>query len=271
MHTDRVAPASSSAPPAGAGRSTVRVDEVERFDRLAGTWWDPTGPMRPLHVTNALRLGLVVDLMHQHFGRAAAASLAGLQVLDVGCGAGLLAEPLAERGASVLGIDASPRNIGAAQRHAESKPALAGRLGYRVGEPTTALNPGDRFDVVLALEVVEHVDAVPLFVRQVAARVKPGGLLFCSTIDRTAKSWLFAIVGAEYVLRVLPVGTHRWRQFVRPAELDRAAADAGLARIALRGMRYLPVLHRASWTDDTSVNYLAVYQRHESGSPRPTP
>ena len=258
-----VPPPSSSAPglAGGAGRSTVRTEEIERFDRLAATWWDPTGPMRPLHVTNALRLGLVVDRIHQHFGRAAATSLAGLSVLDVGCGAGLLAEPLAERGATVLGIDASARNIGAARRHAEPKGALAERLSFRVGEPSTALHPGERFDVVLALEVVEHVDDVPGFVTQVAERVNPGGLLFCSTIDRTAKSWLFAIVGAEYLLRVLPIGTHRWGQFVRPTELDACARAAGLERVDLRGMRYLPLVHRASWTDDTSVNYLAVYAR----------
>jgi len=233
------------------------VSEVDRFNRLAAVWWDSTGPMRPLHVVNALRLTYLRELVDVHLlsrGR----SWRDLRVLDIGCGAGLLAEPLARAGARVTGIDAAERNIGVAKAHAEAS-ALA--IDYRAGEPPAALRADERFDLVLLLEVVEHVDDVPAFVAAAARHVDPGGLLVASTIDRTAKSFLFAIVGAEYLFRVLPRGTHQWRRFVRPAELAAAASQAGLVPLEQRGMRYLPVLHRASWVRDTSVNYIAAFRR----------
>ncbi|MGQ3052122.1 MAG: bifunctional 2-polyprenyl-6-hydroxyphenol methylase/3-demethylubiquinol 3-O-methyltransferase UbiG [Roseateles sp.] len=236
----------------GARSSTVIPAEVARFDAWSATWWNPQGPMRPLHVTNALRLDWVRDAIRRHH-----AGRTDLSLLDVGCGGGLMAEPLARDGLRVVGIDASAGNIGAARRHAGELPAL----DYRVGEPTVALRPDERFDIVLALEVVEHLDDVPAFLAQVAGHVAPGGLLIASTINRTARSWLFAIAGAEYILRVLPVGTHRWQQFVTPAELEAAATRAGLRPLQRLGMRYLPLLHRASWTRDTSVNYLASFAR----------
>lgn len=238
--------------------TTVIPAEVARFDAWSATWWDARGPMRPLHVTNALRLAWVRDAIRRHHG-----GRADLSLLDVGCGGGLVAEPLARDGLRVVGIDASAGNIGAARRHAGELPGL----DYRVGEPAVALRPDERFDVVLALEVVEHVDDVPAFLTQVAGHVAPGGLLIASTLNRTARSWLLAIVGAEYLLRVLPVGTHRWRQFVTPAELEAAATRAGLRPLQRLGMRYLPLLHRASWTRDTSVNYLASFARPASETP----
>lgn len=237
--------------------TTTRADEIARFDAWSATWWDTQGPMRPLHVTQALRGRWVQDAAERHFTRP----LAGLRVLDVGCGGGLMSEALARTGAHVVGIDASAGNIGAARRHASRDPLVAARLDYRHGDPASALQAGERFDLVLALEVAEHVDDVPLFLAQVAAAVAPGGLLVASTINRTARSWLLAIVAAEYVLRVLPIGTHRWRQFVTPDELEAAARRAGLRPAERLGMRYLPVLHRAHWTPDTSVNYLASFVR----------
>jgi 2-polyprenyl-6-hydroxyphenyl methylase/3-demethylubiquinone-9 3-methyltransferase len=235
--------------------------EIDRFNRLADVWWDPVGPMRPLHVVNALRLAYLEGLVAARFAPAGRA-LGDLRVLDIGCGAGLLAEPLARRGARVTGIDAAAKNIAAARSHARE----AGlQVDYRVGEPAAALRSGERFDVVLMLEVVEHVDDVAAFVAEAADRVAPGGVLAASTIDRTVRSFLLAIVGAEYLFRVLPRGTHQWRRFVRPAELDAAAARSGMASIDRRGMRYLPVLHRAHWTRDTSVNYLAAYARAALG------
>ena len=240
--------------------------EIERFDKLRATWWNPTGPMRPLHVVNALRLDHLLERIASHFGRSAGASLAGLRILDVGCGGGLLSEPLARRGAQVVGIDASPGNVAAARRHAAAQGVvlndrLEDRLDDRRGEPAQVLGPGEVFDVVLALEVVEHVDDVPAFIGSVASGVAPGGLLLASTIDRSWKSFFFAIIGAEYILRVLPRGTHQWRRFVRPAELAAAAGRAGLRQVDLRGMRYLPLLHRAAWCGDTRVNYLATFAR----------
>lgn len=231
--------------------------EVDRFNRLASTWWDSAGPMRPLHVLNRLRLAYLLELIEAHLvpkGRA----LQGLRVLDVGCGAGLLCEPFAGRGARVTGVDAAEKNIAAARLH-----AAAGGLciDYRVGESTQVLGADERFDVVLLLEVVEHVDDVAAFVEAAARHVAPGGLLVASTIDRTLKSFVLAIVGAEYVFRVLPRGTHRWSQFVRPAELLAVSRRSGLTAIDLRGMRYLPVLHRAAWVRSTSVNYIAAFAR----------
>ena len=237
---------------------TVIASEIERFNRLSTTWWNSAGPMRPLHVVNTLRLGYIAGHIERHFGLARGAPLKGLRILDLGCGGGLLSEALARLGADVLGVDASPGNVAAARLHAQTQGVS---VEYRLGEPQAALCHDERFDVVLALEVVEHVSDVGEFVETAARSVAPGGMLFASTIDRTWKSFLFAIVSAEYVLRVLPRGTHQWQRFVRPAELCAAAGRAGLVRTDLRGMRYLPVVHRASWTRDTKVNYIASFAR----------
>lgn len=232
--------------------------EVARFDRLSDTWWDPAGPMRPLHVVNALRFDYLCGLAAERFPGRRGGRLAGLRVLDIGCGAGLLCEPFARRRAHVTGIDASSRNIAAARLHA-GRGGLS--IDYRVGDPRSALRAEEQFDLVTLLEVVEHVADVAGLVAAAARHVAPGGVLVASTIDRTWKSYLFAIVGAERLFRVLPRGTHDWRRFVRPAELEDAARRAGLVPVERRGMRYLPIVHRAAWTRDTSVNYLAAFAR----------
>ncbi len=234
---------------------TSRPDEVERFNRLAATWWDGRGPMRPLHVINGLRLGHVLEQIARRLGRPIG-DLQGLRIADIGCGAGLMCEPLAARGAQVVGVDAAANNIAAARLHAG---AGGLRIDYRVGEPQAALREGEAFDVLLLLEVVEHVDNVQAFVRDAVAHLAPGGLLLASTINRTLRSYLTAIVGAEWVFRVLPRGTHRWAQFVRPNELEQAAMACGLSPLERRGMVYLPALHRAWWTRNQSVNYIASF------------
>jgi 2-polyprenyl-6-hydroxyphenyl methylase/3-demethylubiquinone-9 3-methyltransferase len=236
---------------------TAVAAEVDRFNRLAATWWNGAGPMRPLHVINRLRFAYLLELIEVHLAPKGR-TLDGLRVLDVGCGAGLLCEPFAARGARVTGVDAAEKNIAAARLHAAAGDL---RIDYRVGEPRHVLGPDESFDLVLLLEVVEHVDAAAAFVQEAARHVAPGGLLVASTIDRTLKSFVFAIVGAEYVFRLLPRGTHQWSQFVRPAELQAAAQRSGLTVIDLRGMRYLPVLHRAAWVRSTSVNYIAAFAR----------
>ncbi len=249
--------------PRSAERAVAGIgSEIDRFNRLAATWWDRRGPMRPLHEVNALRVDYLLRLIEGRFGRRGQ-KLSSLRVLDIGCGAGLVCEPLALRGAQVTGVDAAEKNIAAARAHAAGS-GIA--IDYRAGDPERALAVEERFDVVLLLEVVEHVDDVAGFVAAAARHVAPGGLLVASTIDRTLKSFLFAIVGAEIVFRVLPRGTHRWRQFVRPAELTGAARAAGLMPLDLRGMRYLPIVHRASWIGDTSVNYIAAFARPDAAA-----
>lgn len=237
---------------------TTISSEIQRFNRLGATWWNPQGPMRPLHVVNALRLQYVRERIAEHVqSDTTRTTLNGVRILDVGCGGGLLSEPLARLGAQVVGVDASEGNIAAARLHATAQSVA---VEYRLGEPGTVLAPDERFDVVLALEVVEHVSDVRAFVQTVASSVAPGGLLFISTIDRTWKSFVFAIVGAEYVLRVLPRGTHHWRQFVRPAELVSAIDGSRFNQIDLRGMQYNPLKHTARWCRDTSVNYMSVFE-----------
>jgi 2-polyprenyl-6-hydroxyphenyl methylase/3-demethylubiquinone-9 3-methyltransferase len=235
---------------------TAIAAEIERFNHLSATWWDSRGPMRPLHVVNALRLDYVVAQIASHLGRDSANALNGLRILDVGCGGGLMSEALARLGAQVVGVDASRGNVAAARLHAQSQNVM---VDYRLGEPAEVLSPEERFDVVLALEVVEHVSDVPAFLGCAAALLAPGGILFVSTIDRTVKSFAVAIVGAEYLLRVLPRGTHQWSMFVRPVELSSALAPSHLQIRDLRGMRYLPVVHKASWCKDTKVNYIATF------------
>jgi 2-polyprenyl-6-hydroxyphenyl methylase / 3-demethylubiquinone-9 3-methyltransferase len=248
-----MSPNPTPTPPTG----TIRDDEIERFNRLAATWWNPQGPMKPLHVVNGLRHGFVLAQIAQHFERPLG-DLSGLCVADIGCGAGLMCEPLAAQGAQVVGVDAAAGNLAAARLHASAQQL---QIDYRLGEPKAALQPDDRFDVMLLLEVVEHVADVPSFVRDAAAHLAPGGLLLASTINRTLLSYFAAIVGAEVVFRVLPKGTHQWGQFVRPQELSRAAQACGLQPGATRGMAYLPVLHRAWWTRSQAVNYITSFHK----------
>ena len=235
---------------------TAIAAEIERFNRLSATWWDSLGPMRPLHVVNALRLDYVVEQIASHLGHETLNALNGLRILDVGCGGGLMSEALARRGAHVVGVDASPGNVAAARLHAQSHNVT---VDYRLGEPAEVLSAQERFDVVLALEVVEHVSDVPAFLSTASALLAPGGMLFVSTIDRTFKSFVVAIIGAEYLLQVLPRGTHQWSMFVRPEELTSALTPSDLHINDLRGMRYLPLVHKASWCKDTKVNYIATF------------
>jgi 2-polyprenyl-6-hydroxyphenyl methylase / 3-demethylubiquinone-9 3-methyltransferase len=235
--------------------SSVISGEVARFDALGDAWWDADGPMAPLHRLTPIRVGWARDRIARHFGRDALAGgpLSGIDLLDIGCGAGLFAEPMARLGAEVLGVDPSPASIEVARRHAEETGA---KLAYRVGAAEDVAAEPRRFDVVSAMEVVEHVVDPAPFVADAASLIKPGGLLLASTISRTLKSFALAIVGAEYVLRWLEPGTHRWEQFVKPEELAAATRAAGLKRVEARGCVYDPILARWRLSPDLSVNYL---------------
>ena len=241
--------------------ASLKADEVARFDALAQDWWNPDGPLAPLHRINPVRIGWLIETLARRFKRQGSAPLEGLSILDIGCGAGLLCEPLSRLGARVTGLDPAPSLIEAARAHAE---ATGAELNYRAGAVEELSAEGARFDVVLAMEVVEHVDNLSGFVAAATSVVAPGGLICLSTLNRTAKSFALAIVGAEYVLRWLPRGTHRWEQFVTPLELTGALRRSGFVPMARRGMVY--DLPRRAWklSDDLSVNYfLAAVARSE--------
>jgi 2-polyprenyl-6-hydroxyphenyl methylase/3-demethylubiquinone-9 3-methyltransferase len=246
-----------------APRSTVDPDEVARFSALAGEWWDPHGRMGMLHKFNPVRLGFIKETACRHFDRDSKSidALAGLRVLDIGCGGGLLSEPLARLGGEVVGADASQPNIAAARLHA-SEQGLA--IDYRAVTAEALADAGERFDIVLAMEVVEHVADVDLFVKRCAEMVKPGGLMIVATLNRTIKSFVLAIVGAEYVLRWLPRGTHQWDKLVTPDELEDALERHGLSVLDETGVIYNLLADRWQVATDMDVNYLMVAKRERS-------
>ena len=234
-------------------------EEVRRFERIAETWWDADGPFWPLHRLNALRSGYLREHLAAHFGRdpLVASPLAGLRVLDIGCGGGILAESMARLGARVTGIDIVARNVAIATRHAR---ATGLDIDYR---PVAVESLGDEapFDVVLNMEVVEHVSGLEAFMASCAARVRPGGLMVVATLNRTLKAWLFAIVGAEYVLRWLPRGTHQWRKFVTPAEIEAHCHAGGLEVTRRTGVRMNPFSRQLHLTRSEAVNYMLIAAR----------
>ena len=241
---------------------TVDADEIARFEAMAAEWWDPRGKFRPLHKFNPVRLEYIRDRVAGHFGRDPLADrpLAGLRTLDIGCGGGLLCEPMTRLGASVVGVDASDKNIGTARVHA----AESGLdIDYRATTAEALAEAGERFDVVLNMEVVEHVADVGLFMGACADMLKPGGCMVVATLNRTPKAFALAIVGAEYVLGWLPRGTHDWRKFVRPSEIDRALRPHGVNIEDLTGVSYNPVADRWSTSRDLSVNYMAFAVKGE--------
>src|SRR5262245_7986605 len=239
-------------------------DEVARFARLAGEWWDAKGPFKPLHRINPVRLTYIRDQLCRRFARdvKAGRSLDGLSLLDIGCGGGLVAEPLARLGAAVTGIDPAPENIEAAKAHAEGA-GLA--IAYRAIAAEDLAREGGAFDAVLLLEVVEHVPDVPLFLKSVASLVKPGGVMILSTLNRTLKAYALAIVGAEVILRWLPAGTHDWNRFVTPEELRAALAAAGLDVGDVTGMAYHPLADEWRLSQDSDVNYFATAELKPRG------
>ena len=232
--------------------------ELAKFAAMAEAWWDPDGDFRPLHRLNPVRLGFICDRAAAHFGLAAASvtPLAGRRVLDIGCGGGLIAEPMARLGARVTAIDAVERNIEVARLHAERR-GLA--VDYRCATAEDLAAAGERFDIVLALEIVEHVADPAGFLATAAQLVADGGLLVASTLNRTPKAFALAIVGAEYLLRWLPRGTHDWKKFLRPSELVRGLAAGGVETIELTGVALDPLT--VEWRlspRDLTVNYMAL-------------
>lgn len=236
--------------------STVDAAEIAKFSKLSAEWWDPKGKMAPLHRINPLRLGYIRDAACRKFERNVRSlnCLGGLRLLDIGCGAGLLCEPLSRLGAQVIGIDPSSSNIAAAKLHAD-KSHLA--IDYRC-TTVEEIDPRERFDIVLAMEVVEHVTDVGVFLKRCALMLKPNGLMVVSTLNRNWKSFALAIVGAEYVLRWLPRGTHEWNKFVTPDELAKYLLDNRLVITEQTGVVYSPFADKWSLSSDMDVNYMVV-------------
>ena len=245
-------------------RTTIDDVDLAKYDRLGDEWWNPKGPMGALHKFNPVRVGWITDLLTRSVSRSPASvpdaggPLAGFRLLDVGSGGGILSESLARLGATMVGVDPAPNNVAAASRHAE-KSGLA--IDYRCATVETLASAGERFDAVLVMEVVEHVKDVPGFLRDAASMVKPGGLMIGATINRTLKSYALAIVGAEYVLRWLPRGTHDWHQFVTPNEFTAAMARDGLVALDQAGVTYNPLRDQWHLSADMGCNYMVASQR----------
>jgi 2-polyprenyl-6-hydroxyphenyl methylase / 3-demethylubiquinone-9 3-methyltransferase len=240
-----------------AGKAAPLVDEaeVEKFDRLASEWWDPKGKMKPLHKFNPVRVAYLRDTLAAHFERDVRSPdpFDGLSLLDIGCGGGLLCEPMARLGFDVTGIDPARNNVDVARAHAVRTGV---EVTYRKDTAEVLVEEPQRFDVVLIMEVVEHVPDVDAFVLTATQLVKPGGLLVAATINRTKRAFALAIFGAEYVLRWLPVGTHSWDKFVTPEELEEAISAGGMAVFDRQGVVYNPLADRWSLSRDMAVNYM---------------
>ncbi|MCW6510651.1 bifunctional 2-polyprenyl-6-hydroxyphenol methylase/3-demethylubiquinol 3-O-methyltransferase UbiG [Lichenifustis flavocetrariae] len=255
-----------------AGRGSVDDQDIVQFERLGAEWWDEAGSMGALHKLNPTRIRYIRDRVAAHFGPTVGGDtdrgtlpLAGMSILDIGCGGGLLSEPLTRLGARVTGVDPAPGNIAIARRHAE---ATGLRIDYRDVTVEDVAATSERFDVVIASEVVEHVLDQPAFMATACSLVKPRGLLLVSTLNRTAKCFLLAIVGAEYVLGWLPRGTHKWDRFVRPSELARWTGAVGFRPLDQSGMIFDPLKNDWRLGRDTDVNYWFAAARKEPVSGR---
>tara|TARA_B100001564_G_scaffold358447_1_gene377140 strand:- start:1314 stop:2054 length:741 start_codon:yes stop_codon:yes gene_type:complete len=230
---------------------SVDDQEVEKFSQLAQSWWDQEGPFKPLHIFNPTRITYIKDMVAKHLHKP----FSELDIVDIGCGGGLLAEPMARLGAHVTAIDASEKNIGVANLHAKQSKL---DIDYQCTTAENLAKQAKQFDVVLNMEVIEHVADVNSFVEASMSLVKPGGLLFTATLNRTVKSYMFAIVGAEYVLRWLPRGTHQWSKFLKPSEVESMIYKHGGRLVELEGMSFNPLTSKWSLSRDLDVNYVMV-------------
>jgi 2-polyprenyl-6-hydroxyphenyl methylase/3-demethylubiquinone-9 3-methyltransferase len=236
--------------------------EVAKFSALAAQWWDPAGKFAPLHKFNPVRLSFIRDQACAHFGRDSRAlrPFEGLSLLDIGCGGGLLSEPMARLGFAVTGADASEKNIGTARAHAAQSGV---EIDYRATSAEALVAEGRAFDVVLNMEVVEHVADVPGYLAACAALVKPGGLTFVATLNKTLKSLALAKIGAEYVLNWLPRGTHDWNRFLPPAEVEKSLQESGLTVLKRQGVSFDPLSWGWRLSNDVDINYMVVATRQE--------
>ncbi len=240
--------------------TTINDAEIAKFVAMAEEWWDPKGTFKPLHKFNPVRLTYIRDNLCAHFGRDpnSIRPFEGLRILDVGCGGGLLCEPLTRLGAMVVGVDAAERNIAIARVHAEQSGL---DIDYRATTSEALVAEGESFDVVLNMEVVEHVEDVPLYMKSCADLVAPGGVMFTATLNRTARSWALAVIGAEYILRWLPRGTHDWNKFLTPEEITAQLKRNGLTVTDQTGVVFHPLADEWRMSADMGINYMVLAER----------
>tara|TARA_Y100000590_G_C15631194_1_gene981264 strand:- start:735 stop:1460 length:726 start_codon:yes stop_codon:yes gene_type:complete len=240
--------------------TTINKEEIQKFSKLADEWWDPNGKFKPLHLFNPVRLEYIINKCTNYFNlaKSTGATLSNLKILDVGCGGGLISEPLCRLGGNVTGIDASSKNIEIAKIHAKKNDL---KIKYLNTSPEKQ-QINEKFDVILNLEVVEHVENLDLFFRSTTNLLKKNGIMFVATINRTFESYIKAIVGAEYVLRWLPIGTHDWQKFLKPQEIEEKLLKLNLKKINLDGIKYNILSNDWKMSKDYSVNYILVAKKN---------
>ena len=234
--------------------TTINKEEIQKFSKLADEWWDVNGKFKPLHMFNPIRIEYISDIIKKYFKIEKEKNnfLEGLNILDIGCGGGLISEPFARLGANITGIDASEKNINIAKLHSEKSDL---KINYMNISPEN-LNVHEKFDVILNLEVVEHVDNVDLYIKSCYKLLKKKGLMFTATLNRTFTSYVKAIVGAEYILRWLPVGTHDWNKFIKPEELEKLLFNEKFSTVDIKGLKFNPIFNKWKKSNDVSVNYI---------------
>ena len=238
--------------------NTINKLEIAKFSKIAAEWWSPNGKFKPLHKFNPIRIKYLKENIIEHFKlKQTNSPLKGLNILDIGCGGGLLSEPITRLGAKVTAIDASKKNIQVAKFHAKKNNL---KINYLCSSPEK-LNLNKKFDVVLNMEIVEHVEDLNFFIKKSSNLLKKNGLMFIATLNKTFKSYMFAIIGAEYVLRWLPIGTHDWEKFVKPDNLVSLAINSNLKLKKLSGMKFNPIIDYWSLSNDKSVNYIAKFKK----------
>ena len=236
--------------------NTINKKEIDKFSQIAREWWDPMGKFKPLHKFNPIRISYIKENIINTFNiQKDDRSLKGIKILDIGCGGGLLSEPMARMGADVSGIDASEKNINVAKLHAKKNKL---KIKYSCSSPEN-FKTDDKFDVILNMEIIEHVEDVDFFLKSCSKLLKKNGIMFVATLNKTLKSYLFAIIGAEYVLRWLPIGTHEWEKFIKPEELINLTKKCNLTLNDLRGVKFNPFSNEWKLSTDKSVNYIAKF------------
>jgi len=234
--------------------STINKEEIQKFSRLADEWWDVDGKFKPLHMFNPIRIEYITNMVKQHFkiDNDKANFLSGLNILDIGCGGGLISEPMTRLGGEVTGIDASEKNINIAKMHSKKSKL---KINYLNKSPEELSN-ADQFDIILNLEIVEHVENVNFYIESCYKLLKKGGIMFTATLNRSLMSYLKAIIGAEYVLRWLPIGTHDWNKFIKPEELEKFLNDKKFHTLDISGLEFNPITSKWKKSDNLSVNYI---------------